>query len=128
MLYVVMCYGVGRDFSCYNSSPPSADRFSLRAFLRLVWQELQGIFGKAAAPRSAPPPPPPPPSAAADASKDVVKTKFVRRMPEHMLPDYIEANYRRVMTFVLTRAPKRTDFPMERLYNSESLDLLQRHH
>ena len=95
----------------------------------LAWQELQGIFGKAAAPRSAPapPPPPPPPSAAADASKDVVKKKFVRRMPEHMLPDYIEANYR-VMTFVLTRAPKRTDFPKERLYNSESLDLLQRHY
>lgn len=48
-------------------------------------------------------------------------------MPDHMLPPYIEANFR-LMTFVLTRAPKLADFPRERLYRPESIDLLFRHY
>ena len=39
--------------------------------------------------------------------------EIVRKMPEHALPPYIEANFR-TMTFVFTRAPKVSDFPHER--------------
>ena len=34
-------------------------------------------------------------------------------MPEHMLPPYVEANFRTLM-FVLTRAPRVRDFPHEK--------------
>ena len=34
-------------------------------------------------------------------------------MPDHLLPNYMEANFR-TMQFVLTRAPKVSDFPKER--------------
>ena len=48
-------------------------------------------------------------------------------MPDHQLPGYVEANFR-IMTFIVTRAPKLDDFPRERVYRSESLDLLFRHY
>jgi hypothetical protein len=58
-------------------------------------------------PPGTPPPPPPPP-------KSTRKGKeFVRRMPDHVLPPYVEANFR-LMTFIMTRAPKLSDFPHER--------------
>ena len=69
-------------------------------------------------------------SAAASARCCVLSSpaqRLLRRMPEHMLPPYIEANFR-LMTFVLTRAPKMSDFPRERLYRPESIDLLFRHY
>ena len=48
-------------------------------------------------------------------------------MPDHIVPPFIEANFR-TMTFVLTRAPKLADFPRERMYRPESIDLLFRHY
>ena len=85
-------------------------------------QELQQLFGSTK-PAAAPPPVP---AAAAKKAGRPAKA-LVRRMPEHMLPPYIEANFR-LMTFVLTRAPKLSDFPRERLYRPESIDLLFRHY
>ncbi|KOO33409.1 hypothetical protein Ctob_009947 [Chrysochromulina tobinii] len=90
-------------------------------------QELQQLFGSTASKsRSKAAAPPPLPAAAAASSRRAAKS-LLRRMPEHMLPPYIEANFR-LMTFVLTRAPKMSDFPRERLYRPESIDLLFRHY
>ena len=55
------------------------------------------------------------------------KKKFVRRMVEHALPNYLETSFR-TMSIVLTRAPKLADFPHERLYTPEGIDLLFRHY
>ena len=35
-------------------------------------------------------------------------------MPKHVVPPYIEANFR-LLTFVMTRAPRLEDFPKERM-------------
>lgn len=40
---------------------------------------------------------------------------------------YIEGNFR-TLQFILTRAPRRDDFPREKLYREDALDLLQRHY
>jgi len=48
-------------------------------------------------------------------------------MPDHVIPGYIEANFR-TMKFVMTRAPRLSDFPRERVYLPESIDLLFRHY
>lgn len=40
-------------------------------------------------------------------------------MPDHVIPPYIEANFR-LMTFVLTRAPKVSDFPREKYASTAS--------
>ena len=53
--------------------------------------------------------PPPLPSP----KKKKPKKEFIRKMPEHMLPPYVEANFRTLM-FVLTRAPRVRDFPHEK--------------
>jgi len=87
-------------------------------------QELDQLFGAAnTSGHSSPTPPASAPPVAAPRPKK----PLVRRMPDHMLPPYIEANFR-LMTFVLTRAPKLADFPRERLYRPESIDLLFRHY
>ena len=49
-----------------------------------------------------------------------------RRMVDHRLPPYVEASYKS-LTFMLVRAPRREDFPRERMYLPESIDLLYRH-
>ena len=48
-------------------------------------------------------------------------------MPKHVVPPYIEANFR-LLTFVMTRAPRLEDFPKERMYHQEGIDLLFRHY
>ena len=55
-------------------------------------------------------PPPPPPLSPAKAASD---KEFVRRMPYHVVPPYVEVNYK-LMTFIMTRAPRIEDFPHER--------------
>ena len=50
-----------------------------------------------------------------------------RKMPDHELPGYLEANFR-TLTFVLTRAPLQSDFPREMVYRRDSLDMLHRHY
>jgi hypothetical protein len=95
---------------------PSACSQELR---NLSAAEATSEYGGSAAPPPRPPPPPP--------QQTRKKKPLVRRMPDHILPPYLEANFR-LMSFVLTRAPKLTDFPQERLYNSESIDLLFRHY
>ena len=97
---------------------------SLQELQLLRTADLRGRPGAAGAPPRgvaavAPPPPPPP---AKTSGKE-----FVRRMPSHVLPPYVEANFR-LMTFIMTRAPKMEDFPQERMYTKESLDLLFRHY
>mmetsp|Transcript_76486 Transcript_76486/g.127456 ORF Transcript_76486/g.127456 Transcript_76486/m.127456 type:complete len:113 (-) Transcript_76486:434-772(-) len=49
-----------------------------------------------------------------------------RAMPDHQLPPYCEANFR-TLKFVYTRDPKLTDFPNNKLYRTDSLDVLFRH-
>lgn len=85
--------------------------------------ELQGILSDAAASRTKLLQPPPPPAV----KKNPAKKQFVRKMRDHVLPPYVEANFR-TMQFVMTRAPKLDDFPRERLYKRESIDLLFRHY
>ena len=82
-------------------------------------QELEQIFGAAA------PAPAPPPRREPDAATR--KRKMVRRMVEHALPNYMETNFQ-TMSLVLTRAPKLRDFPHERVYTPEGIDLLFRHY
>jgi len=50
-----------------------------------------------------------------------------RRMVDHRIPGYIECNFRS-LHFMMVRYPKVSDFPRERLYQPESLDLLYRHY
>ena len=90
-------------------------------------QELQQLFGAASAQpagQAAATPSALPKTTAA--AKKPAKA-LVRRMPDHIVPPFIEANFR-TMQFVLTRAPKLADFPRERMYRSESIDLLFRHY
>tara|TARA_B110001452_G_scaffold262000_1_gene261452 strand:- start:941 stop:1231 length:291 start_codon:yes stop_codon:yes gene_type:complete len=49
-----------------------------------------------------------------------------RRMVDHRLPPYVEANHR-ALAFMLVRAPNLKDFPREKVYRPESIDLLYRH-
>lgn len=49
-----------------------------------------------------------------------------RRMVDHRLPPYVEANHR-ALAFMLVRAPRMDDFPREKVYRPESIDLLYRH-
>ena len=49
-----------------------------------------------------------------------------RKMVEHQLPPYAECNFRKLQ-FIFTREPRQADFPRERLYRKDSLDLLFRH-
>ena len=65
--------------------------------------------------------PPPPPK------KTKKKKAIVRKMPDHILPPYVEANFRTMM-FIMTRPPKVSDFPQEQVYRPEALDLLFRHY
>ena len=88
--------------------------------------EMRNILSaasKAAGKAPLPQPPPPPPTA----GKRTTNKPLVRRMRDHVLPPYIEANFR-TMQFVLTRAPKVADFPREKVYKPESIDLLFRHY
>lgn len=71
---------------------------------------------------AAPPPAPSTPSAAKKTDKE-----FHRRMPKHVVPPYVEANFK-LMSFVMTRAPRLEDFPKERMYTKEGIDLLFRHY
>lgn len=113
------------DMRAASNYLPSHPLFSSRT--SAASQELQQLFGSTASKsRSKAAAPPPLPAAAAASSRRAAKS-LLRRMPEHMLPPYIEANFR-LMTFVLTRAPKMSDFPRERLYRPESIDLLFRHY
>ena len=49
-----------------------------------------------------------------------------RRMIDHVLPPYAACNYR-TLRFIFVRTPRIKDFPRERNYRRESLDLLYRH-
>ena len=66
----------------------------------------------AAAPSGTPLPAMPPPPALPPKAKASGKA-IERKMPQHVLPPYVEANFR-LMTFIMTRAPKLEDFPHER--------------
>ena len=66
----------------------------------------------AAAPSGTPLPAMPPPPALPPKAKAGGKA-IERKMPQHVLPPYVEANFR-LMTFIMTRAPKLEDFPHER--------------
>ena len=92
-------------------------------------QELQLLRAPSAAaepgappplPPATPPAPPPPPKKRAD-------KELLRRMPTHVPPPYVETNYR-IMTFIMTRYPRMSDFPQERMYTKEGMDLLFRHY
>jgi|TARA_B100000524_G_scaffold245475_2_gene131687 hypothetical protein len=48
-------------------------------------------------------------------------------MPDHELPPYCEANFRK-LAFIFTRAPRRADFPKEKIYTKEAIDMLYRHY
>lgn len=61
----------------------------------------------AAAPASVPKPKP----------KAENRTQFERRMADHIVPPYAEVNFR-IMTFIMARAPKLSDFPRERCANA----------
>ena len=79
----------------------------------VAWQELSKLAGtkSSSAPKpSVPTSPALPALKAADSTRS--KRPLIRRMPDHIIPPYIEANFR-TMTFVLTRPPKLTDFPRE---------------
>ena len=47
-------------------------------------------------------------------------------MIDHVLPLYAACNYR-TLRFIFVRTPRIKDFPRERNYRRESLDLLYRH-
>lgn len=83
-------------------------------------QELGSLFGGYAA---EPPPMPRQKGAQTESSLNGLR----RKMPDHMLPPYAEANFR-TLTFVMTRAPRLADFPRETVYRRDSLDLLFRHY
>ena len=50
-----------------------------------------------------------------------------RRMVDHLLPPYVECNFRS-LHFMMVRFPRVSDFPREKVYQPESLDLLYRHY
>ena len=102
-----------------SSSSSSALGARMKDELRNVLSAASKATGK-----QLPQPPPPPPPAA---GKKAERKPFVRRMRDHVLPPYVEANFR-TMQFVLTRAPKVADFPREKVYKPESIDLLFRHY
>ena len=106
--------GGGGSSSSDSAGPGGSDDAPLST---LMQQELASVFGEAtsiAVPRPRPPKP--------------GKAKpLERRMVEHVLPNYLEVDYR-TTSFVMTRAPKLSDFPNERVYRKESLDLLFRHY
>ena len=115
-------------------SPALSIFFATAAFSRSLDsfsfpQELQLLRAPSAAaepgappplPPATPPAPPPPPKKRAD-------KELLRRMPTHVPPPYVETNYR-IMTFIMTRYPRMSDFPQERMYTKEGMDLLFRHY
>ena len=121
-----------RPFFCFR--PLSRYFFATAAFSRSLDsfsfpQELQLLRAPSAAaepgappplPPATPPAPPPPPKKRAD-------KELLRRMPTHVPPPYVETNYR-IMTFIMTRYPRMSDFPQERMYTKEGMDLLFRHY
>jgi len=80
-------------------------------------QELERLYASPKLPELAP----------SKKRADRVPPEGVRRMADHMLPAYAEANFR-IPAFVFTRTPKIRDFPRERLYTRESIDLLFRYY
>lgn len=78
-------------------------------------QELYALFPSAAVGPAAPEVPEPKP-----------RTRE-RKMPDHELPPYCEANFRK-LAFIFTRAPRRADFPKEKIYTKEAIDMLYRHY
>lgn len=70
---------------------------------------------------------PPPIPGRKGARADTGLSGMRRKMPDHELPPYAEANFR-TLTFVMARAPRLADFPRETVYRRDSIDLLFRHY